>query len=94
MKKNEYIGDPYKVCFWFSILWPVCWDGANFAGEFWPIGKHALCDVNGNSLKLSDIKNGMYVKIRAKNVNYPGYEFLYTADGRYGKYFEICHIKT
>ena len=53
------------------------------------IGQHAFCDIDGNSLKLSDMKTGMYIKIRAKTVTYPGYEYLYTADGAYGVYFAI-----
>ena len=29
-------------------------------------GEHTICDINGNSLKLNDVKTGMLVKIRAK----------------------------
>ena len=61
--------------------------GEGFAGE------HTICDINGNSLKLGDVKSGMLVKIRAKNVHWRGYEYLYTADGLYGKYFAIRSIK-
>ena len=57
-------------------------------------GRHAFCDVDGNSLKLSDIKDGMSVKIRAKNVKYHGYEYLFTAEGIYGMYFASYNIKT
>jgi len=82
VKRNKYIGDPLKAC--FPLLF-TCWDGANLKiGSRHTIGKHALCDIDGNSLKLSDIKRGMYVKIRAKNVHWIGYEYLYTADGEYG----------
>ena len=58
-------------------------------------GKHTLCDVDGNSLKLSDVKDGMSVKIRAKHVwkNYIGYEYLYTAYGQWGKYLAINIIQ-
>ena len=57
-------------------------------------GEHRFCDINGNSLKLSDVKSGMLVKIRSnKNVKYPGYEYLYTADGVWGMYFAIWIIK-
>ena len=52
-------------------------------------GEHTICDINGNSLKLRDVKSGMFVKIRAKNVHWPGYEYLYTADGIYGMCFGI-----
>ena len=57
-------------------------------------GEHTFCDINGNPLKLSDVKSGMLVKIRAKNQpKYPGYEYLYTADGVWGMYFAIWIIK-
>ena len=56
-------------------------------------GEHTICDINGNSLKLRDIKSGMFVKIRAKQVHWSGYEYLYTADGLAGMYFEIWIIK-
>ena len=76
--------------------WLNVWYSADAANLFnnMGIGKHAFCDVDGNSLKLSDIMNGMYVKIRAKNVRYHGYEYLYTAKGIYGMYFALYNIKT
>lgn len=82
----------------FGIFNEYCWDSAltqDYPG-FDKKGPHALCDINGNSLELSDVKDGMTVKIRAKNVwhDYVGYEYLYTADGRYGKYLAIYNIKT
>ena len=82
----------------FGIFEEYCWDSAltqDYPG-FDKKGPHALCDINGNSLELSDVKDGMTVKIRAKNVwhDYVGYEYLYTADGRYGKYLAIYNIKT
>ena len=82
----------------FGIFSEYCWDSAltqDYPG-FDKKGPHALCDINGNSLELSDVKDGMTVKIRAKNVwhDYVGYEYLYTADGRYGKYLAIYNIKT
>ena len=82
----------------FGIFNEYCWDSAltqDYPG-FDKKGPHALCDINGNSLELSDVKDGMIVKIRAKNVwhDYVGYEYLYTADGRYGKYLAIYNIKT
>ena len=70
-----------------------CWDTASLQWypQWDPIGKHALCDVDGNSLKLSDVKDGMSVKIRAKDIfhDYVGYEYLFTAYGLYGKYLAI-----
>ena len=81
----------------FGIFNEYCWDSAltqDYPG-FDKKGPHALCDINGNSLELSDVKDGMTVKIRAKNVwhDYVGYEYLYTADGRYGKYLAIHNIE-
>merc|ERR1719430_2162818 len=43
-------------------------------------GEHAICDIFGNSLKLGDVKDGMYVKILAKNVHWRGYDFLFTSE--------------
>ena len=84
----------------FGIFNEYCWDSALTGLRDYPEldkkGPHALCDINGNSLELSDVKDGMTVKIRAKNVwhDYVGYEYLYTADGRYGKYLAKYNIKT
>ena len=89
MNRKLPIADPYIG--WCGPFGTSCWDVANL---YLPFGRHALCDVDGNSLKLSDITNGMYVKIRAKNVRYHGYEYLYTAKGIYGMYFALYNIKT
>ena len=79
----------------FGIFGEYCWDAATTQqASYDPKGPHALCDIDGNSLKLSDITDGMYVKIRAKNVRYHGYEYLYTAKGIYGMYFALYNIKT
>jgi len=84
LKRNRYISDPEKSC--HGLI--NCADAARLHDPenalFNETGPHAFCDVDGNSLKLSDIEDGMHVKIRAKNVNYPGHEYLYTADGLYG----------
>ena len=99
MRTNRHITWPKRVCFAFGD----CWDGAltmNFLEENRvPKGPHALCDVDGNNLKLSDVKDGMSVKIRTKYFRwfhggsrfhaYAGYEYLFTAYGRYGKYLAI-----
>ena len=86
MERNQFISDPEITCHPGG-----CWDTARLSNE---TGQHAFCDVDGNSLKLSDVIDGMHVKIRAKNVNFPGHEYLYTANGVWGKYFAICTIKT
>ena len=94
MKRNEYITNPLRVC--FGIFKEYCWDSALLQYySYYPKGLHALCDVDGNSLKLSDVNDGMSVKIRAKHVweDYIGYEYLYTADGRYGKYLAIYNME-
>lgn len=61
-------------------------------------GEHMICDMNGNGLKLSDLKDGMSVKIRAKNIYFPGYEYLSCAGFIAGdircKYFIILKRKT
>ena len=92
VKRNQYICDPEVTCHVGG-----CWDTARLCNSENTLsnetGQHAFCDVDGNSLKLSDITDGMHVKIRAKNVEFPGYEYLYTAEGIRGKYFVICTIK-
>ena len=98
MKNNVHIATPRRVCF---PLISTCWDAAltqyriEGIGTVFQIGPHALCDVDGNSLELSDVKDGMLVKIRTKRVwhAYVGYDYLYTADGRYGKCLAIYNIE-
>ena len=90
---NRYIGNPEKYCWDLGNKHP-CWDRGVliFREESYP-GEHTICDINGNSLKLSDVQSGMFVKIRAKNVHWPGYDYLYTADGIWGMCFAIWIIK-
>ena len=90
MKSNRLIGVPQVSKGWDrgylipdKLISDCAWYKDNTAGE------HTICDINGNSLKLRDVKSGMFVKIRAKNVHWSGYEYLYTADGLRGMYFEI-----
>ena len=83
MKTNTHIGNPVKYC---SDILPSINCGDRGILMYYP-GEHTICDINGNSLKLNDVKTGMLVKIRAKNVHWPGYDYLYTADGKYGKCF-------
>ena len=96
MRSNRHIAYPERAC--FGIFNEYCWDAA-LTQRFlpWdPKGPHALCDVDGNSLNLGDVKDGMSVKIRTKYYwhAYVGYEYLYTAYGQYGKYLAIYNIKT
>ena len=90
VKSNRLIGNPQvskgwdrgylisRDCIWYKDL---------------TTGEHTICDINGNSLKLRDVKSGMFVKIRAKKPHWGGYSYLYTADGLAGMYFEIWIIK-
>ena len=86
MKTNRHIGNP-RVS--------NGWDRGFLADKEYTMaqldipGEHTICDINGNSLKLRDVKSGMFVKIRAKNVHWSGYEYLYTADGLRGMCFGI-----
>ena len=70
-------------------------DGGNLVQGRSSAGEHTICDMDGNSLKLSDVKDGMLVKIRAKNFHWRGYDFLYTSENNasWGKYFAIQEIK-
>ena len=92
-----HITYPRRVC--FGIFKEYCWDAA--LTQTWDlsrdtIGPHAICDVDGNSLELSDVKDGMLVKIRTKRVwhAYVGYDYLYTSYGQYGKNRAIYNMKT
>ena len=49
-------------------------------------GPHMICDLNGKGLKWSEVKHGMQVKIKAENLHYPIYEWLYSSEGQKGKY--------
>ena len=65
-------------------------------------GPHMICDLNGKGLKWSEVKDGIEVKIRAKNVDpdYPTFEFLYSSEGKKGNQLiyhtqnrkDICHL--
>ena len=50
-----------------------------------------MVDMNGNNLKLKDLRNGMKVKIKAYKPSYIGYEYLYTTET--GKYARTHNIK-
>jgi len=81
VKTNWYMGNPVEV---LTISGFDVGDRANIIVPHKSPGEHTICDINGNSLKLSDVKTGMMVKIRAKHVHWPGYDYLYTADGVWG----------
>ena len=70
-------------------------DGGNLVQGRSSAGEHTICDMDGNSLKLSDVKDGMLVKIRAKNVHWAERVYLYTSENNpsWGKYFAIQEIK-
>ena len=59
------------------------WDTGNVK---YPPGQHMFCDGNGNPLKLSEVKSGMRIKLRARNVHFKGWDMLYSTEGRWGKY--------
>jgi len=40
-------------------------------------GLHAICDINGNALNQNDVQSGMTVKIKAKETNWAGWEYMY-----------------
>ena len=67
------------------------WGDPDLGGTDWDYGTmkdipgpHMICDLNGNGLKWNEVEHGMEVKIKAKNVHHPGYEWLYQADGGSG----------
>ena len=89
LKTNRYMGNPKVNC---GPVTP-CTDRGNLISSHKSPGEHTICDINGYSLKLSDVKTGMMIKIRAKHVHWPGYDYLYTADGIWGMCFAIWIIK-
>ena len=74
----RYIGDP-------KLHW-TNWDRGTLATS---PGEHMICDLNGRGLKWSEVKHGMQVKIKAKNIHHPTppYEWLYSSQAISGKYF-------
>ena len=93
MKTKRYIGNPKITTRGLGLES----DGGNLCPAYDRrcAGEHEITDIEGNSLKLSDVKDGMLVKIRAKNVHWRGYDFLYTSENNpsWGKYFAIQEIK-
>ena len=87
METNRYIGNPKKTTDFFGSAI----DGGNLVSEKSSAGEHIIYDMEGNSLKLSDVKDGMFVKIRARKEHWPNYDYLYTSQNNptWGKYFAI-----
>ena len=52
------------------------WDSVKVSNDYEKSGQYMLTDKYGKSLTWLDVENGMTVKIKAKSVNYPGYEYL------------------
>ena len=97
MARNQYIGNPKITTRGFGLesdggILCQAGDGKSCAGE------HEITDIEGNSLKLSDVKDGMFVKIRAKNVHLmdldDACDYLYTSEYYpiWGKYLAIQEI--
>ena len=51
-------------------------DTARVVGDYENSGKYMLTDKMGKSLTWLDVEDGMIVKIKAKTVNYPGWQYL------------------
>ena len=79
------MGDPIRI---HTLHIQYNWDRANRNDN---PGKHMMVDMNGNNLKLKDLRNGMKVKIKAYKPSYIGYEYLYTTET--GKYARTHNIK-
>ena len=57
------------------------WDRANRNDTF--PGKHMIEDMNGDNLKLKDLRNGMKVRVKTYKPHFTGYKYLYaTAIGK------------
>ena len=53
------------------------WDSGNIDKQ--SAGEHMITDKDGNPLKLSQVKDGMEVKIVAKDFHFEGWQYLYTS---------------
>ena len=73
LERNFYMGDPRL----YVAMDAVFWDRANRNDTF--PGKHMIEDMNGDNLRLKDLKSGMMVKVKAKNPHFIGYKYLYTS---------------
>ena len=75
------IGKPVPYQKSFHAIWD--WGTMDEYGLGEPVpksygpGLHAICDINGNALNWNDVKSGMTVKIKAKKVNFPGWEYMF-----------------
>ena len=79
MENDEYIGNPVVsgVPPYDTGIMDV-WGFENYdKNEKFMPGLHMICDLNGNGLKLNDVKEGMTVKIKGKRMHYDGFEYLY-----------------
>ena len=55
------------------------WDRANRNDTF--PGKHMIEDMNGDNLKLKELRNGMKVRVKAYKPHFTEYKYLYTTEG-------------
>ena len=84
VKREMYIGKP-KIWDFGGIHGE--WDSGNIDEQ--SAGEHMITDKDGNPLKLSEVKDGMKVKIVAKDTHFVGWQYLYTdrdkipSDGKY-----------
>ena len=83
---DRYIGNPEKTKDFIGL--PR--DGGKLVIGKSSAGRHAITDTDGTPLKLSDVKDGMQVKIRAEKVNWEGYDYLFTSESNpsWGRYFQ------
>ena len=65
------------------------WDRANRNDTF--PGKHMIEDMNGDNLKLKELRNGMKVRVKAYKPHFTEYKYLYTSE--IGKYIRTHNRK-
>ena len=51
-------------------------DSVRVVRDYKNSGQYMLTDKTGNGLTWLELRDGMIVKIKAKKVNYPGWEYL------------------
>jgi len=76
LETGRYIGNPKRTTDGFGVEW----DGGNLVFGKSSAGEHTFTDLEGIPLKLSDVKDGMSVKIRARTVHWIDYEYLFTSE--------------
>ena len=81
---DRFIGPPVIYWFFFGKADTGTINQQFYNGQEGDAAPHMICDLNGNGIQWSQLRNNTMVKIRTMFRHWPGYEYLYaSADGRY-----------